>query len=107
MALREVKRFLPSLQTVLAERGIDDEQLLVLEQKLEEARIGLEAGEASGVNLDSLFEQLFSLRQGALSSVRVVVPDFGRPPRAPGGEPRPGGERRPPDGGAPDGGPQD
>ena len=80
---------LPNLRTVFAERDMDDEKLVALEHVLEVAQVELEEGGSGSVNLDSLFQDLFS-------SVRVVVPRFKRPPTPEGGQPRPRSRERPP-----------
>jgi TolB-like protein len=85
MAVREVQRQLPKLRTAFQQRDMDEEQLEKLEALLANAQIQVErAGEIPEVNLDSIFENLFS-------SLRVVVPRFGRPPPIP-----PDGRRDPP-----------
>ena len=77
MALREVRRMLPRLRTAFERREMDETQLDKLEAVLAEAQVQMErAGEAPDVNLDSIFETLFS-------SAWVVVPRFGRPPPKP------------------------
>jgi TolB-like protein len=89
MALREVKRILPNLRTVFAERDMDDEKLVALEHVLETAQVELEEGGSGSVNLDSIFQDLFS-------SVRVVVPRLKQPRVPPEGGSRPPSRERPP-----------
>ncbi len=76
MALREVQRMLPGLRNVFQERNMDEQGLEKLEEMLAEAQVQIEGVGQADVNLDSIFETLFS-------SVKVVVPRFSRPPPIP------------------------
>jgi hypothetical protein len=66
---------------------MDQKGLEKLEEVLAEAQLQVEGAGSADVNLDSIFGTLFS-------SVKVVVPRFGQPPRVP---PEGGRERIRPD----------